>query len=404
MSRRAVICGGSIGGLFCAAFLRKAGWDTIVLERSRSELSGRGAGIVTHDLLLHLIARAGAPITDLGVQVHDRVAFDLAGDCVATLSLPQIVTSWDRVHSLLRALMSDGSYLLDKTVARYDDHGDSVTLTCEDGSRFEADILIGADGFRSALRGQMQPDVQPVYSGYVVWRCLAREADLHPDLRDQVFDSFGFFVPQGTQILGYPIAGPGNDLRPGHRRYNFVWYAPVEDGELADMLTDSKGVHHPVTIPPPLVRDDVLDRMQGFARRHLAKPFLEVLARSERPFFTPIYDHLSPIFAKGRVALAGDAACVARPHVGMGVTKAASDAEALARHLSADPVIHALTAYGTERHAAARLAYDTAQRLGSYIFAGPDQGSNQDGRNNPNLARIMAETAVVPTTSASCLT
>jgi 2-polyprenyl-6-methoxyphenol hydroxylase-like FAD-dependent oxidoreductase len=396
MSRRAVICGGSIGGLFCAAFLRRAGWDTIVLERSRSELSGRGAGIVTHDLLIDLIARTGASTADLGVQVQDRVAFDLAGDRVATLPLPQIVTSWDRVHSLLRALVPEGGYLLDKAVARYDDHGDSVTLTCEDGSRFEADVLIGADGFRSALRGQMQPEMQPVFSGYVVWRCLAREADLHPDLRDQVFDSFGFFLPQGTQILGYPIAGPGNDLRPGHRRYNFVWYAPVEEGELADMLTDAQGIHHPVTIPPPLVRDDVLDRMQAFARRHLAKPFLEILARSERPFFTPIYDHVSPVFAAGRVALAGDAACVARPHVGMGVTKAAADAEALARHLSAAPVMDALAAYGTERHSAAALAHATAQRLGRYIFAAPDQGHNQDGRNNPNLARIMAETAVVP--------
>lgn len=396
MSRRAVICGGSIGGLFCAAFLRKAGWDTVVLERSRSELSGRGAGIVTHDLLIDLIARAGASTSDLGVQVQDRVAFDLVGDRIATLPLPQIVTSWDRVHSLLRALVPDGGYHLDKAVAQYHDHGDSVTLTCEDGSRFEADVLIGADGFRSALRGQMQPEVQPVFSGYVVWRCLAHEADLNPDLRDQVFDSFGFFLPQGTQILGYPIAGPGNDLRPGHRRYNFVWYAPVEASELADMLTDAKGNHHPVTIPPPLVRDDVLDRMQGFARRNLAKPFLEILARSERPFFTPIYDHLSPIFAAGCVALAGDAACVARPHVGMGVTKAAADAEALARHLSAAPVTQALAAYGAERHAAAELAHATAQRLGGYIFAGPDQGSNHDGRNNPNLARIMAETAVVP--------
>jgi len=396
MPRRAVICGGSIGGLFCAALLRRAGWDTLVLERSRSELAGRGAGIVTHDLLIDLIAQTGAPINDLGVQVQDRVAFDLAGDRIATLPLPQIVTSWDRVHSLLRALVPDGGYLLDKAVAHYDDHGDSVTLTCEDGSRYDTDVLIGADGFRSALRAQMQPDVQPVYSGYVVWRCLAHESDLPPDLRDQVFDSFGFFLPQGTQILGYPIAGPGNDLCPGHRRYNFVWYAPVDASELADMLTDAAGTQHPITIPPPLVRDDVLARMHSFARAHLARPFLDILARSERPFFTPIYDHLSPHFATGRVALAGDAACVARPHVGMGVTKAAADAEALARHLSAAPALPALQSYGTERQAAAALAHTTAQRLGRYIFAAPDQGSNHDGRNNPNLARIMAETAVVP--------
>lgn len=399
MSPRAIICGGSIGGLFCASLLRRAGWTTLVLERSRTELAGRGAGIVTHDLLINLIAKTGASITDLGVQVQDRVAFDIAGDRVATMPLPQIVTSWDRVHSLLRALVPNGSYLLNKAVDRYDDHGDSVSLTCEDGSQFDADIVIGADGFRSALRAQMQPAVQPVYSGYVVWRCLAHEFDLPPDLRDRIFDSFGFFLPQGTQILGYPIAGPGNDLRPGHRRYNFVWYAPVDATELADMLTDASGTQHAVTIPPPLVRDEVLARMHAFARAHLARPFLDLLASSERPFFTPIYDHLAPYFADGRVALAGDAACVARPHVGMGVTKAAADAEALARHLSEAPALDALQAYARERQAAAALAHATAQRLGSYIFAAPAKGSNQDGRNNPNLARILAETAVVPAAS-----
>jgi hypothetical protein len=51
-------------------------------------------------------------------------------------------------------------------------------------------------------------------------------------VRDAVFDPFGFYLPHGTQIIGYPIAGPGNDLRPGHRRYNFVWYAPVAEAEI----------------------------------------------------------------------------------------------------------------------------------------------------------------------------
>jgi 2-polyprenyl-6-methoxyphenol hydroxylase-like FAD-dependent oxidoreductase len=208
-------------------------------------------------------------------------------------------------------------------------------------------------------------------------------------------------APQGTQILGYPIAGPENDLRPGHRRYNFVWYAPVDPVELADMLTDASGILHPVTIPPPLVRDEVLARMHAFARANLSRPFLKILDRSERPFFTPIYDHLSPSFVAGRVALAGDAACVARPHVGMGVTKAAADAEALARHLMQPDVATGLATYALERRAAAELALLTARRLGGYIFAAPESGPNSDGRSNPNLARIMAETAVVPAALAT---
>jgi 2-polyprenyl-6-methoxyphenol hydroxylase-like FAD-dependent oxidoreductase len=395
MSRRALICGGSIGGLFCAAMLRRAGWDAVVLERSRSELSGRGAGIVTHDLLIDLIRLAGAETGNLGVQVTERVAFDLNGNRVATLPLPQIVTSWDRVHSLLRALMPEGSYRLDQAISSYRQDTDAVTLQMEDGTTHTADLLVGADGFRSAVRAQMHPLVQPRYSGYVVWRALAHEADLPDRVRSRVFDPFGFFLPSGTQIIGYPIAGPGNDLRPGHRRYNFVWYSPVAADDLADMLTDATGQRHDITIPPPLVRDAVLAQMQDFARAHLPAPFLEILARSERPFFTPIYDHLSPAFAEGRVALAGDAACVARPHVGMGVTKAAGDAWALARALTVGTVPDALQRYSDERQAASRIAHETAQRLGGFIFGG-GAGTNRDGRSNPKLAAIMAETAVVP--------
>lgn len=395
MSRRALICGGSIGGLFCAALLRRAGWDAVVLERSRTELSGRGAGIVTHDLLNGLIRLAGAKTDDLGVQVTERVAFDLNGERVATLPMPQIVTSWDRVYSLLRALMPEGSYRLDQTISHYRQDADGVTLQLEDGTTHEADLLVGADGFRSAVRAQMHPSVQPRYAGYVVWRAVAHEADLPDWVRARVFDPFGFFLPSGTQIIGYPIAGAGNDLRPGYRRYNFVWYSPVAADDLADMLTDATGLRHDVTIPPPLVRDEVLARMQEFARAHLPAPFLEILARSERPFFTPIYDHLSPTFAEGRVALAGDAACVARPHVGMGVTKAAGDAEALARALAVGTVQNGLQRYSDERVAASRIAHDTGQRLGSFIF-GTGSGGNSDGRSNPNLAVIMAETAVVP--------
>jgi len=395
MTGRALICGGSIGGLFCAAMLRRAGWEAVVYERSRTELSGRGAGIVTHDLLNDLLRLAGAATDDLGVQVTERVAFDLAGNRVETILLPQIVTSWDRVHSLLRALMPEGTYQLGKAISRYDQDADHVTLRLEDGTTEQAELLVGADGFRSAVRAQMHPLVQPRYAGYVVWRALAHEADLPSGIRDKVFDPFGFFLPTGTQIIGYPIAGPGNDLRPGHRRYNFVWYMPVAPEDLADMLTDGSGQRHEITIPPPLVRDAVLTRMQIFAKEHLPALFLEVLDRSERPFFTPIYDHLSPAFSEGRVALVGDAACVARPHVGMGVTKAAGDAEALARALTGAPVPEALVRYSGERQAASRIAHDTGQRLGGYIFAqGTD--SNLNGRSNPNIATIVAETAVVP--------
>ncbi len=401
MTRKAIVCGGSIGGLFAALLLGKRGWDVTILERNAVELAGRGAGIVTHDLLCRLIVAAGGTTDDLGVAVADRVVYALDGSEVMRAPLPQIVTSWDRVHSMLRALVPEGRYHLGVPVCGYAQNADQATVICEDGRRFDADVVVGADGFRSAIRAQMHPAVQPEYAGYVVWRALAREADLPPDVLDSTFPYFALYLPTGSQIIGYPIAGPGNDLRPGHRRYNFVWYAKADAAVLQDMLTDASGTRHGLSIPPPLVREDVVQGAFDLANRLLPPQFRTILARSERPFFTPIYDHVAPSFADGRVALAGDAASVARPHVGMGVTKAASDAEALARALDLAPVVPALAAYSAERQPAVAHVMQFSRNLGhAMLTAGPD-GPSLDGRGNPNADFILHNTALVPVFAAA---
>ena len=68
-SRRAIVIGGSMSGLFAASLLRMAGWHTEVFERSDVELRGRGAGIVTHPDLIQALERSGAQLNDLGVTV-----------------------------------------------------------------------------------------------------------------------------------------------------------------------------------------------------------------------------------------------------------------------------------------------------------------------------------------------
>ena len=389
----ACIAGGSIGGLFAAAALMRAGWDVTVFERVDTELAGRGAGIVTHEPLIEALHAVGVSTEDLGVPVQDRVAFDIEGRVVRRTPYPQIMTSWDRIHQLLRARLPDEAYQTGKAVAGYETGDDSVVVRLADGGSVEADLLVGADGFRSAVRAQMTPDVTPEFAGYVVWRAVIDEADMTPTTHEQVFGAFGFYAPNGSQIIGYPIAGAGNDLRTGRRRYNFVWYRSATPEELRDMLTDDQGRHHPISIPPPLVRSALHRQVAREGEALLPPPFAEILKQCEKPFFTPIYDHCSPVFAEGRVALAGDAACVARPHVGMGVTKAAEDALALARHLSAGPISSALAAYSAERAPAGRRAYEQARRLGRHVFD-TDLSLNQDGRSHPMIDAIMTETAI----------
>ena len=78
-TRRAIIIGGSMSGLFTAAFLRRIGWQADVYERSPVELVGRGAGITTHPELLEALEKSGAGTRDLGIEVDKRITLDSDG-------------------------------------------------------------------------------------------------------------------------------------------------------------------------------------------------------------------------------------------------------------------------------------------------------------------------------------
>jgi hypothetical protein len=65
---RALVAGGSLGGLTAALVLRDQGWDVDVLERSAVPLQDRGAGIVLHPITVrYLVERVGKAIGDIGV-------------------------------------------------------------------------------------------------------------------------------------------------------------------------------------------------------------------------------------------------------------------------------------------------------------------------------------------------
>ena len=81
-ARRAVVIGGSMSGLFCAALLRRDGWVVDVFERSPVELAGRGAGITVHPELIAALALAGANTARLGVEVQTRIVLDRDGAIV----------------------------------------------------------------------------------------------------------------------------------------------------------------------------------------------------------------------------------------------------------------------------------------------------------------------------------
>jgi len=397
--RRALVIGGSMSGLLAGLALSRHGWDVHVYERVETELAGRGAGIVAQPQLWHVFRAVGIdPPTDLGVPVEFRRSYDIDGRVMGEIRCPQTLTSWDRVYRLLRDAFPPARYRRGKALARVDMVAQSVVAQFADGESAEGDLLIGADGLRSSVRAQLLPEAVPLYAGYIAWRALIPEAALSPATHRDLFGYLAFCHPPGEQTLGYPVAGPDNDLRPGHRSYNLVWYRPAdEDTELPRLLTDATGTTHAVSIPPPLIRPEVIAEMRAAAERLLAPQFREIVRLAAQPFIQPIYDVAAAKMAFGRVAILGDAAFVARPHVAVGVAKAAEDAVALARSIDeAGDVERGLTSFEVLRIPVGRRVIERARHLGAYLQSrarSPEERLRAEQHRAP--AAVMAETAVL---------
>jgi 2-polyprenyl-6-methoxyphenol hydroxylase-like FAD-dependent oxidoreductase len=365
--RRAVIIGGSMSGLFSAAFLQRSGWDIDVYERSAVELVGRGAGITSHPELLEALHKCGAGTRDLGVEVERRITLNRDGRVIGETRVPQILTSWDRLQRLLRDTIDDARYHLDHTFERMEQDGSEVLVHFAGGRSERANLLIGGDGIRSTVRARVAPEVQPLYADYYIWRGTPHETDLKPATHESIFPYFTFFLPERQQVLGYPIAGLNNDLRPGHRRYNFIWYRIGDAERLQDMCVDENGRQHEYSVPPPLIRKDLIAQMRADAREILPPQFLDCLDHM-RPFFTPIYDFWSSQFVYGRVALVGDAASSARPHMGFGMAKAGGDAQALSEALAShDDIDDGLAAYNRLRQPLSERVVLHGRKIGAQL-------------------------------------
>jgi 2,6-dihydroxypyridine 3-monooxygenase len=320
---RAVVVGGSLGGLTAALVLRDQGWDVDVLERSAVPLQGRGAGIVAHPTTVrYLVERVGKAIGDIGVPASGVRYLGDDGSVVHEQPWAHRLVSYFELYQGLLGAFGTEHYHLSTQLAHLDNRDDEVALSLADGRTLTADLVVCADGIRSTGRTILVPDAQPRYAGYVAWRGTIERDELSGGTASILRDAITYRILPHGHLLTYPIPSPDGSVL-----CNWLWYRNVTPGDqLTDLLTDRNGLEAEMTVPPGLVQTKHLDELRSAADTELPAPLTELVQRSAEPFVQVIVDLGVPRIAFGRTCLIGDAAFALRPHIGAGTAKAAEDA------------------------------------------------------------------------------
>ncbi|MFE6696666.1 FAD-dependent oxidoreductase [Streptomyces sp. NPDC057718] len=336
MTGTATVVGAGIGGLATAIGLRRAGWSVTVLER-RTELERYGAAFGIHATAQSALDRLGVgdALREHAVPYRDAHIRTPDGTSIARLPLERIERKAGRPELLISR-----PYLLDALLAGLDAFGDvpiklGERVTDLDAVAAGQDLVIGADGIRSAVRTACLGDRSgPREVGTVAWIGIA---DFESPVHGETWGSGRFF--------GLTPVEPG--------RTN--WYATVPGATTADGLRGFfAGWHDP--IPRILDTTDPATWIR-YEMRHLHPALPSFVATEARP---------------APVALVGDAAHAMTPNLGQGACTAILDADALTRALAAAPrgregVAGALRAYDRERRRSAQRTAFASRTLHRFM-------------------------------------
>ncbi len=363
MTPRVLIAGGSLGGLTAALELLDAGCDVEVFERSPVRLEGRGAGIVLNPASVRwLVDRDPGVLDEISVPTRWLRYLSADGGIATEGPGPYRFTSYDALFRRLYDAIPRERYHLDSEVVGFAATEDGVVVDLGEQGHEAGDLLVCADGVRSAARRRLAPDARPVYAGYVAWRGTVDPARLSRSTLDTLAESITYEVLPRGHLLTYPIPDGGRGTIT-----NWLWYRNVEEGApLDDLMTDRSGARREVSLPPGAVQDAHVEALREAAGRELPPPRRELVQRTDEPFLQAVFDVEVQRMAFGRVCLIGDAAFAARPHAAAGTAKAAEDGHQLARAMreAGGDVDAALAAWEPRQLKLARIVYDRTREAG----------------------------------------
>lgn len=343
---RVLIAGGGIAGLSLRAGLHGTGWDVEVVERNAT-WSPTGGGIAMQPNAIRALHElgVGAAVEAAGARIGRWVFRDQAGEMLCEIDLPAVWGDVGPFVGIARTALHDallaaapGGWRLGTAVRSLRDDGRSVEVTFGDGTTAAYDLVVGADGIHSTVRGAVFGGPAPVYGGQMVWRSLASTGS------EATVPSVQFWVGDGCFFGSCPV-----DAATTYGFANVT--GPRRHDPVAGRL------------------DRVRRRFAGFApavRRHLA-----AVASDADVHCSPIEWLPRGAWRRGRVVLLGDAAHACSPMMGQGGSVAIEDALVLARELDdADDVDAALDAFVRRRAARVAWVHEQSQAVGG-LFGMP---------------------------------
>lgn len=345
-SYRVAVVGGSLGGLTAACLLRDAGHDVTVFERSSKPLEQRGAGIgLLRATYRYPVERGGIDLDSISVETDHIRYLRQDGGVELDQKHKYLFSSWNTIYRVLMDCFDPDRYLLGHELSDFSQSIDGVSIEFANGTTFDCDLLVAADGIGSTVRNRLQPDSTAQYAGYVAWRGMVSESEVEPNVAEQLGDAVSYQVYPNSHVLAYPIPNASGSVRPGERLLNFVWYRNYDEADgLTDLLTDRGGVTRELSVPPGAMADHHIAEMRATATERLAPPFEALVAATAEPFVQTIYDIAIERMAFDRICLIGDAGFAVRPHAAAGTAKAADDAWQLVDALTDAPDVAAALA------------------------------------------------------------